>query len=55
MRADRKWPEQPEGHSTPRVPNLSAHWYFAEGDLSYFATYYALVNPGPAAATVRMQ
>ena len=46
---------QPEAHSTPGLPGLSAHWYFAEGDMAYFATYYALVNPGTSDAAVRLQ
>jgi hypothetical protein len=46
---------QPEGHSTPGVSTLSGQWYFAEGDLAYFATYYALVNPGVTDATVRLR
>ena len=46
---------QAEGHSTPGLPDLSAHWYLAEGDMAYFATYYALVNPGTSDADVRLQ
>jgi hypothetical protein len=43
-----------EGHSTPGLSTLANHWYFAEGDAAYFATYYALLNPGTTAATVRL-
>ena len=45
---------QAEGHSTLGLSTLSPVWYFAEGDNAYFATYYALLNPGATDATVRL-
>jgi hypothetical protein len=37
------------------VSALSADWYFAEGDMASFATFYALLNPGTSDATMRLQ
>ena len=46
---------QQESHSTPGVPARQTAWYLAEGDNSFFATYYAVVNPSATASTVRFR